>query len=64
MPVAGDTDRWSDSKQWMINFRVSDLDDLLSRLQAAGVAIETNAEWDSSEAGRFALIHDPEGNPI
>ncbi len=30
----------------------------------AGIAVETRAEWDSDEVGRFARIHDPEGNPI
>ncbi|WP_457587816.1 VOC family protein [Ensifer canadensis] len=50
-------------QQWMINFRVDDLDGLLANLTASGIAVETRAEWDS-EVGRFARIHDPEGNPI
>ena len=33
-------------------------------LAAAGIVAETRAEWDTSETGRFARIHDPEGNPI
>lgn len=49
--------------QWMINFRVADLDAMLRQLAAAGIAAETRPEWDS-EAGRFARIHDPEGNPV
>nr|WP_240639560.1 VOC family protein [Pseudofulvimonas gallinarii] len=48
----------------MINFRVDDLDAMIAQLQAAGIAVETRPdEWDS-EVGRFARIHDPEGNPI
>jgi predicted enzyme related to lactoylglutathione lyase len=64
MPFASDTDYWPDNKQWMINFRVTDLDELLSRLRQADMAVETNPAWDSPEAGRFARIHDPEGNRI
>jgi predicted enzyme related to lactoylglutathione lyase len=48
----------------MINLRVSHLDDLLARLRAAGIDIVTKKEWDTREAGRFARIHDPEGNAI
>ena len=47
----------------MINFRVDDLAALTEQLQAAGIAVETNPDWDS-EVGKFARIHDPEGNPI
>ena len=50
-------------QQWMINFRVADLEAMIAQLEAAGIAVETRAEWDS-EVGRFARIHDPEGNPI
>ena len=64
MPFASTTDYWPDSKQWMINFRVEDLDEFLSGLQKAGIAVKTDTAWDSPETGRFARIHDPEGNPI
>lgn len=50
-------------QQWMVNFRVEGLDALVRRLEAAGIAVERREEWDS-EVGRFARIHDPEGNPI
>ena len=53
-----------DSQQWMLNLRVRDLDAMLAQLAAAGIPAETRAEWDSPETGRFARIHDPEGNPI
>lgn len=47
----------------MLNFRVRDLDRLIIHLQGLGIEIVTKAEWDSG-IGRFARIHDPEGNPI
>jgi predicted enzyme related to lactoylglutathione lyase len=50
------------TKQWMINFRVSDLDKLAGQLEAAGVAVKVDPMTYPN--GRFARIHDPEGNPI
>ena len=63
-PFKEGTDYFPTDKQFMINLRVSELDALLESLRAAGVKIETRAEWDSPEAGRFARIHDPEANAI
>ncbi|MBB3713192.1 putative enzyme related to lactoylglutathione lyase [Limimaricola variabilis] len=64
MPFAQETDYFGRSEQqWMINFRVADLDAMVAQLDAAGIAVERRDEWDS-EIGRFARIHDPEGNPI
>jgi glyoxylase I family protein len=64
-PFAQDTDYFGrNSQQWMINFRVADMDAMLAQLAAAGITAETRAEWDSADYGRFARIHDPEGNPI
>ena len=64
-PFPADTDYFGDANQaFMINLRVADLDALIAKLQAAGIAVETRPdEWDS-EIGRFARIHDPEGNSI
>jgi len=53
-----------DSQQWMVNFRVRDMDAMIAQLSAAGIAVETRAEWDAPEVGLFARIHDPEGNPV
>ncbi|WP_420841288.1 VOC family protein, partial [Ensifer aridi] len=36
---------------------------IMAELRASGIAVETRAEWNS-EVGRFARIHDPEGNPL
>jgi predicted enzyme related to lactoylglutathione lyase len=53
------------AKGWMLNLRVDDLDGLTARLAAAGIEVITKPEWNASaEVGRFARIHDPEGNPI
>lgn len=48
--------------QFMINYRVEDLDALLTLLRAEG--IEEVGEILESEHGRFAWIRDPEGRRI
>ncbi len=63
-PFKAATDYWPADKAFMINLRVTGLDALLDRLRAAGIAVRTEAEWDDPATGRFARIHDPEGNPI
>jgi predicted enzyme related to lactoylglutathione lyase len=50
------------TKQWMLNFRVADLDKMTRQLEAAG--IEVKVDPTTYPNGRFARIHDPEGNPI
>ncbi len=50
------------SKVWMVNFRVRDLDKMAAQLRAAGIAVEIDPQ--SYPYGRFARVHDPEGNPI
>ena len=49
-------------KVWMLNFRVRDLDKMAAQLQAAGIAVKIDPQ--SYPNGRFARVHDPEGNPI
>jgi glyoxylase I family protein len=64
-PFSAQTDYFGrDTQQWMLNLRVADLDAMIAQLQAAGIAVETREDWDSPETGRFARIHDPEGNPL
>ncbi|MDX6275954.1 MAG: hypothetical protein QOJ72_82 [Nocardioidaceae bacterium] len=63
-PFAADTDYWPADKQVMLNLRVRDLDSLVRRLAASGVAVITKPEWNDPQVGRFARVHDPEGNPI
>lgn len=50
------------SQMWMINFRVNDLDAMASQLRAAGIEVDIATE--DQGIGRFARLHDPEGNPI
>ena len=63
-PFSNDNDYYAADKRWMLNLRVDDLDALLASLGAAGIEIITKPEWNVPEIGRFARIHDPEGNPI
>ena len=49
-------------KVWMLNFRVRDLDKMAAQLQAAGIEVKIDPQ--SYPNGRFARVHDPEGNPI
>jgi predicted enzyme related to lactoylglutathione lyase len=50
------------TKQWMLNFRVNDLDKMVRQLEAAG--IEVKVDPATYPNGRFASLHDPEGNPL
>ncbi len=62
-PFAQDTDYFGrPDQQWMVNFRVRDLDAMVAQLRAAGEKVEVDAETYPN--GRFARLADPEGNPI
>ena len=61
-PFKADSDYFAADKQAMINLRVRDLDGLLARLRAAGIAVTQEQEMEG--LGRFARIHDPEDNAI
>jgi len=62
-PFPEATEYFGDSKQmWMVNFRVRDLDAMAAQLQAAGIEIDVDPQHYPN--GRFARLHDPEGNPI
>jgi predicted enzyme related to lactoylglutathione lyase len=45
----------------MLNFRVRDLDKMAAQLQASGIEVKI---YPPDPTGRFARVHDPEGNPI
>ena len=53
---------WPEGKQWMINYRVDDLDEMLEELRAKGVDCADDAFEDMN--GRFGHCWDPEGNRI
>ena len=62
-PFPADTDYFAPStKPFMINFRVTDLDQLLAKLRAEGVTVD--AKTQKSEFGYFGWVMDPEGNRI
>ncbi|HEY2094079.1 MAG TPA: VOC family protein [Thermoanaerobaculia bacterium] len=50
-----------EAQQWMINFRVRDLDAIVAQLRDGGIEV---ADVQKYPYGSFARIHDPEGNPI
>ena len=50
------------SAPFMINYRVRDLDALLSALRAEGCAVDERTE--TSEFGQFGWVMDPEGHRI
>jgi glyoxylase I family protein len=62
-PFQHDTDYFGDDhKQWMLNFRVGDLDALVQQIRDNGNPVEVDPETYPN--GRFARVYDPEGNPI
>lgn len=63
-PFKADTDYFAADHQWMLNLRVDDLDGLCASLRAAGIEVITKPEWNMPGVGRFARIHDPEGNAV
>ena len=63
-PFKQDTAYFAADKQWMLNFRVDGLDALVASLEAAGIEVITDPEWDVPGVGRFVRIHDPEGNAV
>lgn len=62
-PFPKDTEYFGDSKQeYMINYRVHDLEALLKELKKEGV--QEVGEMESYEYGKFAWIKDPDGIKI
>ena len=59
-PFKSDTDYFEPSKkEFMINFRVAHIEDLVEELRASG--IEITMEIETYEYGKFAHIIDPDG---
>ena len=48
--------------QFMINYRIDDMDGMIAQLKAGGVEIHKGPE--QAENGKFAWIIDPDGNKI
>jgi len=62
-PFKEDTTYFGNSQQqFMMNFRVEGIDELIEQLKADGVKVDDNRMEESY--GKFAWIYDPEGNKI
>lgn len=62
-PFPMDTDYFGSKQQgWMVNFRVRNLDAMVAQLQKTDIEVQVDPE--KYPYGRFARLHDPEGNPI
>ena len=53
---------WPSDKQWMVNYRVDNLDDILTKLRAEDVDVDDDTFEDVN--GRFGHCWDPEGNRV
>jgi catechol 2,3-dioxygenase-like lactoylglutathione lyase family enzyme len=63
VPFPRDSEYFGSPQQaWMVNFRVKDLDRMIAQLTAAGIEVKVDPQRYPN--GRFARLHDPEGNPI
>lgn len=51
-----------ETQSWMINFRVHDLSKITEQLRKSG--IDVSMDEQEYPNGKFARLHDPEGNPI
>jgi glyoxylase I family protein len=62
-PFPADTEYFGSPQQaWMVNFRVRNLDAMIMQLRASSIAVKVDSEVYPN--GRFARLHDPDGNPI
>ena len=62
-PFNAETEYFAPStKEFMINFRVHNLDEVLAALRSEGVQVEEKT--DGSEFGKFGWVIDPEGNKL
>ena len=62
-PFSKETDYFGrPEQQWMMNFRVDNLEAMVAQLEGAG--IEVTVDPEEYPNGKFARLYDPEGNPI
>jgi catechol 2,3-dioxygenase-like lactoylglutathione lyase family enzyme len=62
-PFPADTDYFgSDRQQWMVNYRVDDLDAVIARLRSGGVRVDDQVLEDDN--GRFGWCWDLDGNRL
>ncbi|MEM8652543.1 MAG: VOC family protein [Pseudomonadota bacterium] len=60
-PFARDNPMIPEGKNWMINFRVENINAMVEQLKQAGTVV---SEIDEFPHGKFATLNDPEGNGI
>jgi len=61
-PFAQDTDYFPKERTFMLNFRVENLAQSVEELSNEGIEVGEVLQMDG--VGKFARLHDPEGNPI
>jgi len=62
-PFPMDTDYFESPQQaWMANYRVRSLDAMVAQLRKSNIEVKVDPE--KYPYGRFARLHDPDGNPI
>jgi catechol 2,3-dioxygenase-like lactoylglutathione lyase family enzyme len=62
-PFPSDTGYFGSPQQaFMVNFRVRSLDAMVAQLRKANIAVSVDPQTYPN--GRFARLHDPDGNPI
>jgi glyoxylase I family protein len=62
-PFPKDTTHFGSMAQaWMLNLRVRNLDAMVAQLRASPIVVDVDSE--AYPNGRFARLHDPEGNPV
>lgn len=62
--VAGPDSTWFAPSEgsFMINYRIDDMDGIIERLRAGGIALHSGPETHPN--GRFAWVIDPDGNKV
>jgi predicted enzyme related to lactoylglutathione lyase len=62
-PFKADSTYFGDpAKNWMLNFRVRDMNAMVEQLRRAGIEVSEPVPYEG--LGVFAKLKDPEGNPI
>jgi len=62
VPFSDKSDYFPMTQQFMLNFRVNNMEAMLKQLKANGVKIDEKTMED--RIGKFAWVYDPEGNKI
>lgn len=63
LPFPMDTKYFRSPQQaWMVNFRVRNFDAIVAQLRTSNIAVDIDSETYPN--GRFARLHDPDGNPV